>query len=191
MMTSDAGVMAILRQYYPASALRCMESNGTKFVVLEPKQKFTDVSPLLRRIAPSIDSWPVPAAGLFVVEERTVYLRSTSPMTICHEAGHALDCALGGGVYLSGIEPKIWRAFAVATAFVTPYAASGCDEYAAECIRSWVGANDPHSLWPNVSRERLAQVDPTMFGIVSALFGEIEERFGPQAGEQLAMDFAA
>jgi len=191
MMTSDAGVMAILRQYYPASALRCMESNGTKFVVLEPKQKFTDVSPLLRRIAPSIDSWPVPAAGLFVVEERTVYLRSTSPMTICHEAGHALDNALGSGVYLSGIEPKIRRAFAAATAFVTPYAASGGDEHFAECVRAWVGANDPHSLWPAVSPERLQAVNPTMHAILSGLFAEIEERFGRRPGEQMVMEFAA
>lgn len=126
-----------------------------------------------------------------MVEERAVYLRSMSPMTICHEAGHALDCALGGGVYRSSIEPKIRRAFAAATAFVTPYAASACDEYFAESVRAWVGANDPHSLWPAVSRERLAQMDPTMWDIVSGLFAEIEARFGSLPVEQRAMELAS
>jgi Mlc titration factor MtfA (ptsG expression regulator) len=50
-------------------------------------------------------------------------------MTIAHEFAHALDCALGGAVYLSGVDPRIRRTFASATAFVTPYAASACDEY--------------------------------------------------------------
>jgi hypothetical protein len=191
MITDDANVLAILQRYYPMSALRCMNKNGSKFVVLSPGEKFCEVSPVLRRIAAAIDAWPIPPAGLFVVEERTVYLRSTSPMTVCHEAGHALDCALGGGVYLSRIEPKIRRAYAVATAFVTPYAASACDEYFAESVRAWVGANDTHSLWPAVDRERLSEVDPNMCGIVSGLFAEIEARFGGQPGEQLSMEFAA
>jgi hypothetical protein len=126
MMTQDVDVKAILEQYYPAAALRCIEANGTTIVVLQPSQSFCEVSPALRRLAPGIDRWPIPPAGLFVIEERAIYLRSKSPMTICHEAGHALDSALGGGVYLSGIDPKIRRAFAAATAFVTPYAASAC-----------------------------------------------------------------
>jgi hypothetical protein len=191
MMTEDANVTAILEQYYPASALRCMKNSGTKFFVLSASTKFCEVSPVLRQVAPGIDGWPIPPAGLFVVEERTVYLRSMSPMTICHEAGHALDCALGDGVYRSSIEPKIRRAFAAATAFVTPYAASSCDEYFAEAVRAWVGANDPHSLWPAVSRERLARVDTNMCEIVSGLFAEIEARFCAPSGEQLAMEFAS
>jgi hypothetical protein len=177
MMTHDADVKAILEQYYSAAALRCMEANGTTIVVLQPSQTYSEVSPALRRIAPGIDRWPIPPAGLFVTEERAIYLRSKSPMTVCHEAGHALDSALGGGVYLSGIDPKIRRAFAAATAFVTPYAASACDEYFAESIRAWIGANDPHSLWPRVSKERLATVDPRMFHIVSQLFTQVESRF--------------
>jgi hypothetical protein len=177
MMTQDGDVKAILEQYYPAAALRCMEANGTTIVVLHPSQTFSEVSPALRRLAPGIDRWPIPPAGLFVTEERAIYLRSKSPMTICHEAGHALDSALGGGVYLSGIDPKIRRAFAAASAFVTPYAASACDEYFAESVRAWIGANDPHSLWPRVSKERLATVDPRMFRIVSQLFAQVESGF--------------
>ena len=181
MMTQDVDVKIILEQYYPAAALRCMEANGTTIVVLQPSQTFSEVSPALRRLAPGIDRWPIPPAGLFVTEERTIYLRSKSPMTVCHEAGHALDSALGGGVYLSGIDPKIRRAFAAASAFVTPYAASACDEYFAESVRAWIGANDPHSLWPRVTRERLATVDPRMFGIVSQLFTQVESRFSGSA----------
>ena len=181
MMTQDVDVKAILEQYYPAAALRCIEANGTTIVVLQPSQTFSEVSPALRRLAPGIDRWPIPPAGLFVTEERTIYLRSKSPMTVCHEAGQALDSALGGGVYLSGIDPKIRRAFAAASAFVTPYAASACDEYFAESVRAWIGANDPHSLWPRVTKERLATVDPRMFGIVSQLFNQVESRFSGSA----------
>ncbi len=177
MMTQDVDVKTILEQYYPAAALRCMEANGTMIIVLQPSQSFCEVSPALRRLAPGIDCWPIPPAGLFVTEERAIYLRSKSPMTICHEAGHALDSALGGGVYLSGIDPKIRRAFAAASAFVTPYAASACDEYFAESVRAWIGANDPHSLGPRVTKERLATADPRMFSIVADLFAEVESRF--------------
>jgi hypothetical protein len=130
-MFNSVAVREIIRRYYPASAIRCMKEGGTKFIALSDGQHFCDASAALHRLGINVDGWPIPPAGLFVVEERTVYLRSTSPMTICHEAGHALDCALGGGVYLSGIEPKIRRAFAAATTYVTPYAASACDEYAA------------------------------------------------------------
>jgi hypothetical protein len=190
MLNSDS-VRAIVEQYYPASAIRCTDSNGTKFIALKPGQKFSEVSSVLRRLAVNVDGWPIPPAGLFVVEERTVYLRSTSPMTVCHEAAHALDCALGTGVYLSGIEPRIRRAFAAATAFITPYASSGCDEYFAECIRAWVQANDQHSLWPRATRERLAAVDPRMSASVGGLFEDLDVRYGCAKGEQLALGLTA
>jgi hypothetical protein len=41
-------------------------------------ERFGDRSPVLRRIVAGVDAWPIPPAGLFVVEERTIYLRSTS-----------------------------------------------------------------------------------------------------------------
>ena len=190
-MFDNSVVQGIVEQYYPMSAIRLMQKNGTKSIALKQGQKFSDVSPVLRRIVANVDAWPIPPAGLFVVEERSIYLRSLSPMTIAHEFAHALDCALGGGVYLSGTDPNIRRAYRAATAFVTPYAASGCDEYFAEAIRAWVEANDPHSLWPRVNRDRLASVDPQLHSIVSTLFADIEERFGPPAGEQINMDFAS
>jgi hypothetical protein len=84
--------------------------------------------------------------------------------------GLSLDCALGGGVYLSSVDPRVRTAFERASAFVTPYAASGLDEYFAEAVRAWVEANDPHSLWPRATRARLAAVDPAMHAIVASLF---------------------
>jgi hypothetical protein len=123
-----AAIDAVLDRF-GAGALRVAANAGTRLVLLRAAERYRDRSRALRRLAASVDDWPVPPAGLFVVEERTVYLRSCSPMTVAHEFAHALDCALGGGVYLSGVDPRIRRAFREARAFVTPYAASGLDEY--------------------------------------------------------------
>jgi hypothetical protein len=103
---------------------------------------------------------------LFVVQERTVYLRSTNDMTLSHEFSHGLDCALGNGVYLSSVDQRIRRAFARAAAFVSPYSTTAVDEYFAEAGRAWVGGNTTPSLWPRVSRERLWSVDPRMAAIM-------------------------
>jgi hypothetical protein len=64
---------------------------------------------------------------------------------------------------------------------VTPYAASGLDEYFAECVRAWVEANDARSPWPAATRERLQRVDPSMFDIISTIFARLS------AGEQMAL----
>jgi hypothetical protein len=186
-MFNDQHVQSVLKRFFPKSAIRCLEEAQTKFIALQEHQKYADASRALRRRAFNVDGWPVPPAGLFVVEERAVYLRSTSAMTVCHEAGHALDCALGGGAYLSGVDPRVRRAFASATAFVTPYAASGCDEYFAEAVRAWTGANDRLSLWPRATRERLQALDPRMAEIVANLFAEIDEKYAME-GEQMHLE---
>lgn len=151
-------------------ALRFAAERGTKVRPLDQGERYADASPALVRLRIDVDAWPAPPAGLFVVEERTAYIRSRSVMTICHEFGHALDCALGGGVYRSGIDPDIRAAFSTARQFVTPYAATGLDEYFAECTRAWVEANDPGSAWPMASRERLQQRDPAMHEILASIF---------------------
>ena len=133
-------------------------------------QRYSDASTALAKLRIDVDAWPAPPAGLFVVEERAAYLRSRSPMTIAHEFSHAFDCALGGGIYRSGIDPQIRAAFATATVFVTPYAATGLDEYFAECVRAYVEVNDPASFWPLATRERLAKVDSVMHGVVARIF---------------------
>lgn len=164
-----AAIAAVVRRFGPgAEALA--RTAGTRIVALRAAERFGDRSDALRRLGAGVDRWPIPPAGLFVVEERTIYLRSTSPMTVAHEFAHALDCALGGGVYLSGVDPRIRRAFDAATAFVTPYAASAVDEYFAEALRAWVECNDPQSLWPPATRTRLRSIDPRMAAIVASLF---------------------
>lgn len=172
--SSAAAVEAVLARF-GAGATALARRAGIHIVVLRDGERFGERSAALRRLAAGVDGWPIPPAGLFVVEERTVYLRSLSPMTIAHEFAHALDCALGGGVYLSGVDPRIRRAFASATAFVTPYAASSCDEYFAECVRAYVEVNDPHSLWPRATRERLSSLDPRMAALVAALFASFAD----------------
>jgi hypothetical protein len=57
-----------------------------RVVHLRGSEAYRDRSRALRRLASGVDDWPVPPAGSFVVEERTVYLRSTSPMTVSHES---------------------------------------------------------------------------------------------------------
>ena len=151
-------------------ALHFAAARGVKILPLGAAQRYRDASPSLRRLGVDVDAWPVPPAGLFVVEERTVYLRSATPMTIAHEFAHALDCALGGGVYRSGYDTNIRGAFARARGFVTPYAATGLDEYFAECLRAYVEVNDANSPWPRATRERLRAIDPPMHDIVAELF---------------------
>ena len=164
-----AAIDAVLDRFGDG-ALRLAAAAKVRVVHLRHCEGYRDRSPALSRIANGVDAWPVPPAGLFVVEERAVYLRSPSPMTVAHEFAHALDCALGGGVYMSGIDPRIRRAFEGARAFVTPYAASALDEYFAESLRAWVEVNDAVSPWPRATRARLRAVDPAMVDILETLF---------------------
>lgn len=164
-----AAIDAVLDRF-GAGALRVAARAGVRVVHLRGSEAYRDRSRTLRGHAKDVDNWPVPPAGLFVVAERTVYLRCTSIMTVAHEFAHALDCALGGGIYLSGVDPRIRRAFGAASTFVTPYAASGLDEYFAESLRAWVDANDPDSPWPRATRTRLRLIDPPMSAIVESIF---------------------
>ena len=155
---------------FGSGAVRFAQDAGMRIVSLAEHGRYREASPALRRLGAGVDDWPVPPAGLFVIEERTIYLRICSPMTIAHEFGHALDCALGGGVYRSSIDPAIRAAYAAATSFVTPYASSSVDEYFAEGLRAWVGVNDMRSLWPRATRDRLRTVDPRFADYVERLF---------------------
>jgi hypothetical protein len=148
-----------------------------RVMLLRAGELYREASQALARLGIDVDGWPAPPAGLFVVEERALYLRSRSPMTVAHEFGHALDCALGGGVYRSGIDPQVRALFASASSFVTPYAATGVDEYFAESLRAYVEANDPASPWPRATRARLRRADPGMHAFVELLFeNEFAER---------------
>jgi hypothetical protein len=155
---------------FGAGAIAFALRNAIRVVPLSRNELYHERSPALCRLGVDVDAWPAPPAGLFVVEERTVYLRSHSPMTVAHEFGHALDCALGDGVYRSGIDPQIRNLFVEAQAYVTPYAATGLDEYFAESLRAYVEINDAASFWPRATRERLRRIDPGMCTYVEQLF---------------------
>ena len=93
-------------------------------------------------------------------------------MTIGHEVAHAIDYALGGGVYRSSFDPKIRSAFASAHAFLTPYAECGLDEYFAESLRAYAGVfNGDMSLLTAATRERLRACDSDMYEIIAEVFG--------------------
>lgn len=154
----------------PTHILNIAVRAGTKVYILAPKERYASASQELRTLGIDVDTWPAPPAGLFVVQEKTVYLRSISAMTIAHEFGHAVDAALGGGVYRSGTDQDIRRAYNDARSFVTPYAATGRDEFFAEAFRSMLSCNSAPSTWPNVSPERLKACNPDMFDIMQALF---------------------
>lgn len=151
-------------------ALRFALARGIRVAPLRAGERYAERSPALRRLSVDVDAWPAPPAGLFVVEERTVYLRSKTPMTIAHEFGHALDCALGDGIYHTSYGQRIRRLYRNARRFVTPYAATGIDEYFAEGLRAYVEVNDAQSLWPRATRERLRRIDPGMYSYVETLF---------------------
>ncbi len=177
--------IAAILSAFPSGLVEFVANAGITITPLERGKKYDAASPALKRLKIDVDAWPAPPAGLFVVEERAVYVRSMSPMTVAHEFSHAIDCALGSGIYWSGLDSRVRTAFASAKSFVTPYAASGLDEYAAECFRGYAQVNDSSSPWPKATRERLRRVDPAMFEIVQAVF----ERFAAAAGEQIAMAF--
>ena len=157
-------------QRFGCGALRFALDAGIRITPLRKNEGYCSASPALARLGIDVDRWPAPPAGLFVVEERTVYLRSRSPMTVAHEFGHALDCALGGGVYRSGVDPVLRRLFNDARAFVTPYAATGIDEYFAEGLRAFVEINDATSHWPRATKARLRNIDPALYAYVNELF---------------------
>ena len=149
-----------------------------RVMLLRPGELYREASHALARLGIDVDAWPAPPAGLFVVEERALYLRSRSPMTVAHEFGHALDCALGGGVYRSGIDPQVRALFANATSFVTPYAATGVDEYFAEsCART-----SKRTIPPRRGRERPAPACATTIPQCSSSSSLLFER---EFGERL------
>ena len=173
LLTADdpphAAIIATLERF-GEGALHVAHRAGITIAPLAPQTCYAQASPALRRLGVDVDSWPRPPAGLFVVEERRIYLRSHSPMTVAHEFGHALDCALGGGVYRSSSDEQLRSLFTAATHFVTAYAATSIDEYFAEALRAYVECNDPASLWPRVTRERLRTTDADLYRYVERLF---------------------
>jgi len=169
----EASIRTRLVKWYGEPVVRYAEGRGIEVRVLKPSEKYKSASASLLRLGVDVDSWPAPPAGLFVVAERTVYLRWPSDMTLAHEFAHGLDCALGGGIYLSGYDTVIRGAFARSREYVTPYAGTGLDEFFAESVRAYIGVNDPRCSWPPVSRARLMECSPAMHDHIRDIFAGI------------------
>lgn len=141
--------------------------------VLAPGERFIRASAELRRLRLDVDKWVTPPTGLFVVAERCAYIRNLALDTLGHEVAHALDAALGNGVYFSGIDPATRAAFKRATersTFVSAYAACDLDEYFAEGVRAFFGLTGTFigpAYSPAALRERLRAIDPRLYGILS------------------------
>ncbi len=166
------GLVTETLQRVGAPLLTRMAERGIRICTLAEGEPFSARSPWVGEFAPQLDTWPHPPAGLFVVAEATVYLRVVSSMTTAHELGHAMDFALGDNGYMSNHHPGIRRAFAQATRWLTPYAATRIDEYVAEAFRAYIECNDLASPWPRVTRQRLADIDPAMYEIIAHIFEE-------------------
>src|SRR5690348_1156305 len=84
----ESGVVETLARF-GRGALAFALAAGVRVLLLRAGEQYRDASSTLARLGIDVDAWPAPPAGLFVVEERSLYLRSRSPMTVAHEFGHA------------------------------------------------------------------------------------------------------
>ena len=155
---------------FGAGALSYAIGARVRIALLRPRELYREASAALARLGIDVDAWPAPPAGLFVVEERTLYLRSRGAMTVAHEFGHALDCALGGGVYRSGVDPRVRTLFAKAKAFVTPYAATGLDEYFAGVCALTSKRTTRGRRGRALRASDLLRIDPAMYDYVEGVF---------------------
>ena len=83
-----------LRRARPAICCR----HGSRIRPLIRGERYAEASSVLARLWSDVDSWPAPFAGLVVVENRNLYVRSHSAMMICHESGAR-----------SGLRSRWWR----------------------------------------------------------------------------------
>lgn len=157
-------------------ALRLAVSAGVRITIVPSGKAFTQCSPAIAALVPDIDRWHAPPAGLFILEERLILLRSGAfQMAAAHEFAHALDAVLASRPrsYLSFEHPDIRECYASANGFVNEYAASGLDEYFAESVRAYVEVNDDRSSWLPLTRKDLQTRDARMFSIVDRLFASM------------------
>jgi len=162
-------ILETLQRIDPA-IIEFLVAANTKIYSLNQKarEQYIDASPYLKTFGVNVDLWPAPPAGLFVVSERTVYLRSTTPMTVAHELGHAFDLALSSDdSYWTSTNPDWKNAFDASTRFVSRYSETGTDEAFAEAWRAWWNINDTASPWPSVSREQLRDRSPALYALMA------------------------
>lgn len=158
---------------FGSAALERVVRGGVRALIVPNGRSFSHYSRSVASLVPDIDRWQAPPAGLFVLDERLLLLRGGAlRMAAAHEFAHALDAVLAEKPrsYFSFESAQIRESFASATGFVNEYAASGLDEYFAECMRAYVEVNDGRSSWLPLTRHDLAARDPRMFMLIEGLF---------------------
>ncbi|MDQ6780857.1 MAG: hypothetical protein M3Z37_06865 [Candidatus Eremiobacteraeota bacterium] len=176
--TPSAQLVAALRPF-GEGALRAARDGGVRIRVLPASRKFAQCSPDVAAIVPDIDDWSAPPAGLFVLSERLLLLRSRAlRMTAAHEFGHALDAIMASrrASYFSYESAEVRAAFAGSAGFVNEYAATGLDEYFAEALRAYTEVNDERSCWPPLTRYDLFVRDPRLFALVESFLRRVNEQ---------------
>lgn len=180
-------VTKLLRRAPPRALVAALASFGVaaleravhgriRAVIVPKGRPFSQCSRSVASLVPDIDRWQAPPAGLFVLEERLLLLRGGAlRMAAAHEFAHALDAVLAKQPrsYFSFESAEVRDAFASATGFVNEYAASGLDEYFAECTRAYVEVNDDRSSWLPLTRHDLYTRDPQMFSLLGRLFSSL------------------
>ncbi len=154
-------------------ALRLAVNAGVRMTIVPNGRPFTQCSPAVAALVPDIDRWQAPPAGLFVLEEKLILLRSGAlRMAAAHEFAHALDALLANRPrsYFSFENAEIRASYAAANGFINEYAASGLDEYFAESMRAYVEVSDDRSSWLPLTRKDLQTRDARMFSIIDGLF---------------------
>lgn len=170
LQTGQQAMIEAVLSRFPEHILSLMLEHGIKIVPLLEAEQYLHASAALQKRGINVDAWPIAPAGLFVCEERTLYLRNMEEITIGHEIGHAVDLCLGNGVYRSSYDVRIRRAFADTREFVNPYSATGLDEFMAEGIRHYYEFNSSTSPWPKATRQRLQERTPELFTIIEEFF---------------------
>ena len=158
---------------FGCTALKRAIAGGIRATIVPPNRPFSQCSRSVASLAPDIDHWHAPPAGLFVLEERLLLLRPHAlRMAAAHEFAHALDAVMAEQPrsYLSFESSAIREAFVSAPGYVNEYAVSGLDEYFAESVRAYVEVNDDRSSWLPLTRHDLFVRDPRMFKIIERLF---------------------
>lgn len=77
------GAVAETLSLYTKPVVAFVASRGTTIRILDEGERYADVSHELSRLGIDVDPRSAPPAGLFVVQERRVYLRRLSPMLGC------------------------------------------------------------------------------------------------------------
>lgn len=157
---------------FPAHLRARVDAAGIRTVLIGVFEHYRDYSPLLART--DVDELDVPPAGMFLPQERALYVRVPTPMVVAHEYGHAIDFALGDGTKpWSECTPAVRRAYRSALrgrGCINPYATTALEEYVAEGMRAMVGVCEDDHPWPPVSPELLREVDPTLYRLLERIW---------------------